>query len=309
MLKTLTTAVTICLVPSVTFAQDWVSATDANERYHTSSFASADGQMVFHCGVVLEGEASLAEEPGFPGPGHVNLTLDPALLDAGADVYAFEDATLFAFGQEWPMPAIYKDEMNGGIWSTRLPVDNPLVDAMIGGAEAVLLVPGAEPVSFYAPDPADILTELLDGCAAAGAPEAAPSPDTPDAMWSQAVQAVNTACNGDWAPGQGAMVRRDVTGDGADDLMVDYAQVTCLQGTFAGKQLPCPDEMCRHDIWTEGQSEPLIFYAVDIQNAPDRAGDILVYLSASACESMGRDFGCASRMRWMMGTFGTIGIE
>lgn len=73
--------------------------------------------------------------------------------------------------------------------------------------------------------------------------------------------------------------------------------------------MACAGEMCRHDILTAEAAAPIILYGTRIEPVPDRVGDLRIYMDEAGCTSMGQPAGCALRSRWMMQTFGTVGLE
>lgn len=340
-LPSLSAALMLALAGGVTLAgqgaaaQDWTyQIYEDPGRYRSAQLVRHDERLAFYCGEVLSDETGLWEELIFTAPGHVNLVVSEVLMGPyGLDVPDPQTVSAFGMGREIATPPFYFDVMGGTGWFADLPVGHDIISAAAGGADVVLKPEqGARTFSIYGSGLSQGMTRLLDYCAAgsgaggetdaaatAPAQPAAPAsgdgttpPDGVDPELAARAQDLFRAkcAGGDFTVGPEDYRMLDVTGDGQEELLLSYNTLTCTSGLFAAKPPPvCVGEMCRTDILTRENPDPLILYSVTLRPAPDRPGDILLGLDEASCVSMDLEAGCVARMRWVSNTFGTIGME
>lgn len=290
-------------------AQDWNLQIEENPNFRTAELSQPDGDIMFLCGTVLEGDPGLAEELIISRTDHINLVISERLMGPfGADVPDPQNASAFALNAELVTPPFYFDVMGGDGWVAEIPYDHPLISAAAGGSEAVIKPDTQEPFSLYGPGLPDGMSKMLEFCATT---PAATQPDNINSELLARVEAeFQSVCQGSYEIDPSAIREHDFTGDGVDDLLVNFSSLICTSGIFSGKtRLSCDEDMCRRDIVTHESPTPIILYATQIQAVEDVPGDISIYFDASSCIEMIQKEDCAARMRWTGSTFGTIGFE
>jgi hypothetical protein len=297
------------LLPGAALAQGWGLSTDRVDAGVLASLRLPQNAAVFHCGVVETDETSIYEMVEFSGPGYVNFVVSDALFGAYSAEH-WEQTTVQAevMGQSIPLPAFAYDETGGSGWVARLPNDHPFVRAAIEGND-ITIRPDLAPAFLLERSALSIgLLDMIDHCATAR-PAAAAQP-VPSPLRTRAEAQFAALCNGTYRIAEDAFSTLDVTGDGVDDLVVDFSSLKCTSGMITALERPaCDNLMCRHDIYTASVADPLILATFRLAPVADRPGDIHLILDPDSCAYMALEAGCKARMRWMNNTFGTLRME
>lgn len=305
------------LLPTVLNAQhrNWQLETHSMEAAMGAVLTNPSGRMKIYCGKVLSNDTSLNEEIAYPGPDHFYLVI-PEDVGGAPDAASNGEQNIGAFSGELSveLPPFYFDDVNGKGWISRVPFDHPFVSMVMQGQEVGIMPQLAFETYLYLEGFAQGLTGMMDHCgnSAETATEApVQSGEIDPALFGLIQTQAFSQCQASYTLPPTAYTQADVTGDGVHDVVVDFGQLKCTGGIFANAptKISCTGEMCRHDIYSSQSATPMILYGKNLAPAPDRIGDILLTMDQPSCEAMSAKDGCKVRMRWMMQTFGTVGLE
>lgn len=305
----------LLVLPAASFAQDraWQLETHVTDAATGAVLTNPTERMRIYCGEVLGSDTSLNEELAYPGAGHFYFVGPEGVLGAYDPTSNSEQTVaMFSQGVEVTLPPFYFDDMGGEGWVSRVPFDHPVVALIKQGGDVGIIPQLAFETYLYADKFAQGVTAMMAHCTRDTAQAPSPQAKAVDPALFGLIQTQAFAlCQAAYDLPQSAYQVADVTGDGVDDVIVNYGQLTCTEGLFAKLpvSLACAGEMCRHDIYTAQSATPIELMGMRLIPAPDQLGDIHLVMDVPSCAAMGRDADCKVRMRWQAQTFGTVGLE
>jgi len=247
-------------------------------------------------------------EPDITPPGAFRIYIsDRAIGGPGAHRRSRDDVLLVAGDSGFRLRGLRWNELFS-TWEIDLPADDPAFVA-ISGQEAFELRSDRGNHVVSAQGFAKGLQQLTGYCTAMFAavglnwPQqgAGQAVGQAGAMRRAAEADIRRGCNGPASWTGTAMLAANIDGDGAEDIVLNWAEVTCSTGI---PRPYCGASMCSADIYISalyprtGRPEGMLALGVRIQPLDNGNDAVALGGSLSSCRELGQPGGCEGLMYW-----------
>jgi len=202
-------------------------------------------------------------------------------------------------------------------WEAPVALSDPLIRAM-ESATRLVVAPGGEtalevPTGGIGPAIDAMRRPCVQAAAAIGLAaqpglQAPPAPGAivGDAMMQALQLRLATGCTaGVQGLAENAVMGGDIDGDGARDLMLNWAEVTCVGDDFTATRPFCGAATCSVDVFLtrlypqRGEPEMLLSIGVSLETRADGGIDIVFGRALRECGDPASGVGCEGRLRWI----------
>ena len=294
---------TLAVLPAA--AQDWQSRQTDDGVAFLGTVIAPDRTLFIWCGGATPGGPGLPPggDPIVTDPGTVYLAINhPALRPpAGTELEpsARADIMMVASGQGFGLPEMWWDQVNDTGYMLTLSLSDPLFTAMAQGGEVQVWAGGTPVAAYPGAGLAGSLAAIAGHCGARWQAAAPVDPRTNVLMVDATVDVV-AACgsNADYAPGYA--LTGDIDGDGTPDLVLDWAQVTCLEGP---PRPFCGAAYCSASVYLSSRPDQRPFTdflaaGVALEPGPDGRVRLISGVTAASCPQSTRPARCETVWAW-----------
>lgn len=296
-------AMTLALLPGLAAAQDWNMSQFDDGSYFSATLSPVDGPgLALVCGERSPQGVSPAvtgnTEPDITPPGAFRIYIsDRAIGAPGAHRQSRDDVLLVAGDTGFRLRGLRWNEMFS-TWEIDLPARDPAFAAISGHEDFELRSDrGSDIVS--AMGFAEGLQQLTGYCSAMFAAVGMPWPQQgaaagqAGAMRRAAEADIRRGCNGPATWTGAAFKSANIDGDGVEDIVLDWREVTCSTGMARPF---CGAAMCSADIYIsalyprKGQPEGMLALGLRIQPLNNGNDAVAMGASFASCrEAFGKE--------------------
>lgn len=265
-------------------------------------------------------------EPSITAPFSFNLIpADAAVGNRGPG--PLSDVTLQTGQAGYYLPALMRNELNG-TWEQPIAMTDQLVITLRNEGRTILTSPGIGATEVPTRGMRAAIDQVVAYCGGlwaqtghavplllqggAAPPPAAPPPSDAEQRLINMVNAdLAEACAGGQASlSPDALQRGDFDGDGQQDILLFWRDVTCITGpnvSFGSGAGFCGAAACSGSVYLSTRpvkrDSDLLALGASVLQRPDGGADIVAYPSLSVCNSEFGTTSCTHRFRWNGGDF------
>jgi len=299
------------LLPSVVAAQDWSMSQFDDGSFFSATLSPVDGPgPALVCGERSPQGLSAAvtgnTEPDITPPGAFRVYVsDRVIGPPGAHRQTRDDVLLVVGDTGFRLRGLRWNEMFS-TWEVDLPAGDPAF-AGIAAQERFELRSdrGSQMISAAGFDAG--LRQLAGYCGAMFTavglpwPQQGGAPGQAGAMRRAAEADIRRGCSGPATWTEQAMLSANIDGDGVEDIVLDWSQVTCTGG------LPrpfCGASMCSAEVYISalyprtGRPEGWLALGVRLQPLSNGNDGVAMGSSLASCRQIGKPGGCEGILYW-----------
>lgn len=280
-------------------AQDWQLRTYDDGSFFVHSLVGPPGSLGLQCGErSAQGLSPLTTgntTPLITVPGGVRIGFGSETLGVPQPQDRRSDVMIVIGAAGFQLPELAWDELDG-TWGLELPQDDP-VFGQLAQTDVFGIYTGSDGQmrQVSARGFAQAFGQLTQSCAAGFAaigqpPEPAQvvTPQPPSGpMEARAMAAITVGCGGPSDLGAAAILRGQIDGDGTEDVVLDWSEITCLSGLARPF---CGASLCSADVFLSAQGgtpETLLALGVRLQPLSNGLQAVATGGSLSMCQERG----------------------